>query len=194
MPLANPVDRQGLETAFRVALEEATGINWIRARQRPESPRPARPFGTYEVTTLDPLGTGDETYVLDEGDPVVSLVATGLRQGNLSCNVYGDSAKPESDPATYCDRATAALAFDDVREALNEAGLGIHEVSAVRRLDLLENNQYEQRSQFDITFSVRSYVTKPVDFFETVEISATTTDGDALWINPQTFSLDTPES
>ena len=125
-------------------------VKVILARQ--DAPRPAKPYLTLLLTSLDErIGEDHEVESLT-GAGAPQRQSRGARRARLSVNGYGDEAED------WLREAGLGLRRNDVGKALFEAGLGILVATPVTDISAVVDSGFEGRflAEYEILYGVAS--------------------------------------
>ncbi len=111
-------------------------------------PRPTPPYISVRMVVYDnPLGATDVKYV-GNGSPPVSRIR-GAREDTVSLNAYGRGS------GDLLRNAVLVLQQDDVRAALDTAGINVVPVGGMTNLSFLLDTDQEERWQRDVLIRYR---------------------------------------
>lgn len=129
--------------------------------------RPARPYGTYKVTSPKRVG-GTDQEVMVAG----VLNVSGEREITASLNVFGAGA------LETMQKLRDSLELPSVRDTYFTAfDLAVTEVSEVRDLTELEDTKFQQRAQMDVVVGLTSnLVDSGTGYIEDVVLNAVLID------------------
>jgi hypothetical protein len=184
MPVASPIDWLKVENGLSDWVETATGISTIWSDAG--APQPPYPYAVLNVIGgPDPAGAPGSARRSVDSDG--NLLLTTVHQNEITVSVQinvgrdanGNAPGPEKHARNLLHRAQVGLSMERFCQALSASGLGTLDVGAINEFDLNINQEWVRRSQMDVTFMVKSEVTEPFDYVETVELSGTFPDADS---------------
>ena len=139
-----------------------TGLKIIIANQGAH--RPARPYVSLNVFVASAeMGGMDQQRVNDIGN----VVTSGMRRLTASINIFGPDAVEK------LTKIRDSLDRPDIIELFARKEIAELERGAVQDLTALEETDYEERGQMDITIAYVSESEVDVGTIETVEIEGT---------------------
>ena len=171
--------RDDIFTALIAWLQTAplslTAQQVIRARQPVDAPKPAKPYLTLLLLTLDiPNGTDWKVSALAGGLPTQRTA--GNRSSTLSIQAYGEGAED------WLTTAHMMLDRVGVGDALTTAGLSLDRLGAITDLSAVLDTGYEARysAEYTLRYGVISATETltPVESVVTTSTYTSDTSGD----------------
>lgn len=132
----------------------------------PNAPRPTSSYVLINFLTDIQNGTKETEGVLKIDESTDNTYST-FNTVTLSINTYYDGAFQN---ATNIKNSLMKLA---VEEYLYGAGLGYIEATQIQKIPEQIDKKWEERAQFDISFSVRREITENIETIKKVEVNNT---------------------
>lgn len=136
-----------IENALYTWASGVSGITTIFAH--PNAPRPTDPYVLINVVQSTPVGIEESKSTLLVGDSV-DIDYSNVENILVSINTYYTGAQQAA------TKLKDSLGRVTVNDQLFAAGLGYSRATTVNNIPEVINNQWEERSQFDCFFFVRS--------------------------------------
>lgn len=117
------------------------------------------------------VGQDEVTQVYNSGAPAgqeIVTTARGVRTLEATVSFYGPETVGDATARTMAIAAMSGLGLWAIRDALNEAGLGVSRVGTVKWLPRIEGVEWKGRAVLDVTFAVRSEATATTTYIERV--------------------------
>lgn len=130
----------------------------------PNAPRPTGDYILINIIQSMPVGIEESISVLLSDDSI-DVDYSNIEELFVSINTYGTNAYQ------IATKIKDSLARITVKDQLFAAGLGHLKTSVVRNIPEILNKIFEQRSQFDCFFSVRSSDEENIETIKKVEIT-----------------------
>lgn len=163
-----------IENALYYWVSTVSGLATIIAH--PNAPRPTTAYVTIHIPQSTPIGVAESNSVVLP-DNSIDVDYSNLEELFVSINVYKGSAQ------TVATTLKDSLARVTVTDQLFSEGLGYLRSSSVREIPDVVNKKYENRSQFDCFFSIRSLDSENIETIQKVEITNNINDdGEAVVI------------
>lgn len=125
--------------------------------------RPQVPYATINFITFTSLSTKGSSKRLEEDETVTITYAT-LNSLTVSINIFYENAY------SNCIKLKHSLESVLVSEDLYSKGLGYLNTSDVRDIPSVINEEWEERAQIDVNFSVISEDTENIETIQKIEI------------------------
>jgi len=129
----------------------------------PDAPRPTSSYVLINFLTDTKLGTHETDGVLQVDDSTNNTYSS-MNQTTFSINTYYDGAYQK---AVDIQKSLMKLT---VEEYLFDNGLGFIEMTQIQKIPELIDKKWEERAQFDISFSVRRETTENIETIKKFEI------------------------
>lgn len=156
------ISSESIENAIRSGVLLA-GSNTRVIFQFPAGPRPVLPYSSIQYLAVTP--ETDDWNIFDQDDNLDKYY--GFRHITMTVNCFGENARTES------QTLQGNLRKQVVREAMREdIGLSILSLTGIQDLTTLIDNEYEQRTSFDVLMNVNIEDGSSSDdtgYFDTVE-------------------------
>jgi len=156
-----------IEDALDAWLKVAVPVKWILAEQ--DGDRPARPYGTFRISSADPIGTGDIVTT-----PAGIQISERVRQ-SYAIQVSLNTFSPRSNPGFAFDAMASIKALAESPSVPVGTPvtvlLGFLRASETRNLSTEVNAKWEKRAQSDLVFSARFDWDRIIDAIARVDIT-----------------------
>ena len=151
-----------VESVAKSLLSQLTDIPIIRANQ--DGARPALPYATYQVTARTTVGSDHYSNVDGDGMQMIS----GVREGTIMVNFFGDDARESADNLVNSIRKTTS------RYLMRRLSMVISDTGNVTDLTALRDRaNFEQMANIDLFFRYTGIYTDDVGVIETVDATGT---------------------
>jgi hypothetical protein len=156
----------------------ATGLdngNVIRANQN--GPRPAEPFATFQIVTIESADYSDVNGVASDYD--IDYTDTRKYMVGVDVNVYGSNA------LSLMQALNQSNSNPNVQSLFAATGTVLHGTESIQDLTALEDTAWVERYQAEFRFGTYNQITtnQPDYVWDDYEINGTL-DGDAVSIKP----------
>jgi hypothetical protein len=165
-------DEDALGQALRTWVLGATGLPEeavIFQRQDGPSPAPAEVPGAAGAVTIglgdfEPLGLEWREDTEDTVAKTVTAQAVGTHRVHVTVKGFTRSTIGNAAARALLKKAVLALGLDTVLTALNAAGLGCLNVSAVQSADAVKGAKWESQAVFEVFFCVLQTATETIPY------------------------------
>jgi len=130
----------------------------------PDAPRPTSSYVLINFLTDIQLGTHEINSVL-QPDESTNNTYSALNEVTFSINTYYDGAFQK---AVDIQKSLMKLT---VEEYLFNNGLGFINMTQIQKIPELIDKKWEERAQFDISFSVRKETTENIETIKKIELT-----------------------
>ena len=164
-----------IENALYEWVFNVTNLQVIFANQN--APRPTTPYVLIHIVQSTPLGIEEsrETLLIDNS---VDIDYSNVEELFISINVY------YADAYQTGTKLKDSLGRVTVTDDLFSHGIGYLKTSDVRDMPEVINKQWEERSQFDCFFIVRSLDTENIESIRQIEIKNKLDDSEVIIKHP----------
>lgn len=181
------VDAEDALRAWVVAATSLLDASVVFGEQNGTRP----PTGPQIIITLGNVNSlGVDEYVQveeDIGAHTVDFEARGVREVMVQFRAYSPDATGDSTARALLSQVQLRSSFDSIRQALNNAGLGLLELGEVQNLPRVVNAGWESQANLECRFCVVQTATETIPYIELV-------NGDGKVSSPGSNDLDVPFS
>lgn len=128
----------------------------------PDAPRPSTSYVLINFLTDIKTGTHETIGVL-QGDDSTNNTYSSLDEITISINTYYNGAFQK---AVDIQKSLMLISVEDL---LNDNGLGFLNHTQIQKIPEIIDKKWEERAQFDITFSVRRQTTENIATIKKIE-------------------------
>lgn len=177
MTVTAPFNRRAIQDALITWFAGSTGLGVERVEWADQgAPQLEHPYASLKLGALRDIGRDEENINGEPANPVagaeVAIESRGMREVVCSCNVYTRTREPEATAHALLDRARAALGMSTYLDPLCAAGVSYLRKSDAQNLDGLNGDDFVQRAQMDVTFSIASNAEDRVGYIAQVVLSS----------------------
>lgn len=156
-----------IEDALYSWINNVLGVDTGVIFAYPNAPRPSSSYALINVYTNSSLGH-EESISVDNGDGTIDNTYSESKTITASVNLYYSGAYQKA------ITLSESLSKVTVYEALYGDGLGLISITPVQKIPEQIDQKWEERAQFDVTFTYRSEVNETIETIKQIEIEGET--------------------
>jgi hypothetical protein len=168
-----------IESAVRAWIKAGSGFDDAHVFLGDQKvPRPTGPYITIKVMSDKSLGAvAEHFWVYDAHRPAGQEMAITTREQlelSLSIQVFNAATVGSSHAVDVMRRIRASIGLPSIRDAINNAGLGLSGISDIKNLSTLLGTAFDGRASMDVSFYTTCDASEYTTFIEKATITDTT--------------------